>query len=671
LPHRPTRIVKNVAIAMRHGGHLAADLYVPDAFDLSGGRRFPVVMEYLPYRKDDTKPGSGGMWYYDRLPQSGYVFARVDIRGTGASPGVSTDEYTRDEQLDGYDAVEWLAAQPWCDGNVNMMGISYGGFTALQVASHAPPHLRSIVPIYFTDDRYADDCHLRGGHLRQYYDAGYYGARMVMTNALPPDPDQLGDDFAEVWEQHLASNEPWILEWLRHQVDGPYWRNGSVGDVADRIECPVFMIGGWRDGYTNPPLRLYSKLTVPRKILIGPWQHMLPDIAVPGPRIDYLHEVLRWFDHWCNGADTGILDEPPIVVYMQQPQAPVVDRLETDGEWRAEREWPAPGAQERTLFLGDARVAEEPSPDGAETFEYDPTVGVAGGGLFSGGLSFGLPGDQCQDEALSLCYTSDELTEDVHVLGRARVLLYASSTATVIGFCVSLSDVAPDGTSVLVAKGMLNATRVAGSHTDPAPLVPGRVYEVPIEIDATGWVFPAGHRIRVAVASADWPNVWPTPEPATNTIHRGAANPSRLVLPVVPPHGSADPPEFRPSTRSAERQRDMAEPPLWEASRNLLTERTEVRMALSGGERIHETRALENGATISVHVDPRRPWDSGVRTRAWRRIVRPGSVVEGRLTVALESTKTHLHATIDLEILADGAPHFSRHWTESTERRLL
>jgi uncharacterized protein len=669
------RIVKNVVIPVRDGGRLAADLYVPGDFDLGGGhaeRTFPVVMEYLPYRKDDFRAGTSGTSYYDRLPESGYVFARVDIRGTGASPGVSTDEYTLEEQLDGYDAVEWLAAQPWCDGNVNMLGISYGGFTSLQVASHAPPHLRSIVPIYFTDDRYSDDCHMRGGLVRQYYDAGTYGAGMVAANALPPDPDCMGDEFAEVWEQHLGSNVPWLLEWLRHQVDGPYWRNGSVGDVADRIRCPVLMIGGWRDGYMNAPLRLFGKLKVPRKMLIGPWMHLLPDIGVPGPRIDYLHEVVRWFDHWCKGADTGIIDEPPIVVYMQRPQDPVVDRLETNGEWRAEHEWPAPRAGEKTLFLSArGELAEETSPDGAETFEYDPTVGVTGGGLFSGGLPFGLPGDQRPDEALSLCYTSEELREDVHILGRALVVLHASSTAKVIGFCARLSDVSPDGTSVLVAKGMLNATRIAGSHRDPAPLVPGRVYELPIEIDATGWVFPKGHRIRVAVASADWPDVWPTPELATNTVYRGPATPSRLVLPVVPASGSPQPPEFRPSTRGVDRQRDLVEPPVWEVSRNLLTERAEVKLALEGGERIHETRATKSELTMVAHVDRSRPWDSGVHTRISRRIVRPGSVVEARSTVSLESTKTHFQAIIDLEVLVNGARHFVRHWNDSIARHLL
>jgi len=239
------RVVKNVLVPVRDGVRLAADLYMPDP---DPGEPLPVVMEYIPYRKDEVAPGTR---FYEYLAAHGYVVARVDIRGTGASEGVSSDEYVLQEQLDGYDAIEWLAAQPFCDGHVNQMGISYGGFTALQTATHAPPHLTSIIPMYFTDDRYTDDCHYRGGLLRKYYDVCYYGNFMIAYNALPPYPEWSGGDWAAIWEEHVERNEPYLLKWLTHQTDGPYWRHGSVRDIADRIACPVFMIGGWRDGYPN------------------------------------------------------------------------------------------------------------------------------------------------------------------------------------------------------------------------------------------------------------------------------------------------------------------------------------------------------------------------------------------------------------------------------------
>ena len=335
IPYGPgVNVRKNVRIPMRDGAHLGADLYHPA--DMDGP--LPVVMEYIPYRKDEVPPGDR---FYGALPLHGYIVARIDIRGTGASEGVVIDEYVEQEQLDGYDAIEWMAAQPWCTGDVNMMGISYGGFTSLQVATHRPPHLRSIIPMYFTDDRYTDDCHYRGGLMRKYYDASFYGNFMIAYNALPPYAEW-EPNWAEIWEEHLERNEPYILRWLEHQTDGPYWRHGSVGDIADRIECPVFMIGGWRDGYPNPPLRLYERLQCPKRVLIGPWNHNVPDVAVPGPRIDYLQEVARWLDHWCKGADNGVMDEAPVVVFMQTHERPDADRLEAAGEWRAERAWPLP-----------------------------------------------------------------------------------------------------------------------------------------------------------------------------------------------------------------------------------------------------------------------------------------------------------------------------------------
>ena len=656
--------MKNVLVPMRDGVRLAADLYTPDP---DPGAPLPVVLEYIPYRKDEVVPGTH---FYEYLARHGYIVARLDIRGTGASEGVNTDEYVPQEQLDGYDAIEWLAAQPFCDGHVNQMGISYGGFTSLQVATHAPPHLTSIVPMYFTDDRYTDDCHYRGGHLRKYYDVGHYGNFMIAYNALPPYPEWSGGDWAAIWEEHVERNEPYLLKWLEHQTDGPYWRHGSVRDIADKIVCPVFMIGGWRDGYPNPPLRLYQALEVPKKVLIGPWNHAVPDVAIPGPRIHYLHEVVRWLDHWCKGKDTGVMGEPPVVVYMQHYEKPVVDRLEAAGEWRAENDWPPPGGDTVTLHLGaEGMLRELPGDTGADLFEYIPIVGVAGG-LWSGGLQFGLPGDQRPDETYSLLYTSAPLEQDVHIIGRPRAVLHVSSTASVMGFAASLADVAPDGASHLVAKGMLNATRRA-SLTQPEPLTPGEIYELEIEIDTTAWVFPRGHRIRLAIASADWPNVWPTPQPGTNTVYRGVERPSRLVLPTVPPKGSAVAPEFLPSPKTMDRHSARTDPPRWEVVHDVLSGRSQVRIAETDDQRINDTTVVRREYSIVADCDPADPASASARGRHTSRITRPNSVAEGSSDVTIQATETHFHVTIELELLVNGKLHHSRRWVESVPRVLL
>lgn len=664
---------------MRDGVVLAADLYLPDVDgSLSAAlpeTPMPVVMDYIPYRKDEVDPAA--MPHYLELPRQGYAVARVDIRGTGSSEGHTIDEYVEQEQLDGYDAIEWLAAQPWCDGHVNMLGISYGGFTALQVATLQPPHLTSIIPVDFTDDRYTDDCHYRGGLLRLYYDLAWYGSRMIAWNAMPPDPAAHDATADQVWRKHIDENEPYYLAWLRHQVDGPYWRQGSVAGVADRIACPAFLIGGWRDGYPNPPIRMFERLSVPKKLLIGPWDHRYPNVAIPGPRIDHLHEVVRWLDHWCRGVDNGVMAEPPIAVFVQEAGTDDPGRTETPGAWRAERSWPPAGAMDREFALqtggrlaapGDA-ASDSDASGGADLLVYDPTVGETGG-LWSGGVPFGLPGDQRPDEVRSLTYTTPALTEDLTILGRPRMIVHMTSTASVIGVAISLSDVAPDGVSHLVAKGMLNVTR-RHSLTDPEPLEPGRPTELAIEIDATGWRFRAGNRIRVSIAAADWPNVWPTPAPGTLEVWHGEARPSRLVLPVVPADGSAQPPSFRPSPIAVRHAATATSAPTWKVTHDLLTGLASATIAAVTQHRTPDGTLIDRDCGCVCEVDPADP--ARVTARGWHacRSTHAGRTTAARADVVVQSSVNAFDVTIDLEVTVDGTVHATRRWTESIPRRLL
>ena len=316
---------------MRDGKRLSADLIRPQEEG-----RYPLIVEYHPYRKDDVSRSAHNVHYY--LAQRGFIGVRLDVRGTGGSEGINTDEYLPQEQKDGFDAVEWLARQPYSNGNVGMFGTSYGGFTAIQVAMNRPPHLRATVPMYATDDRYTDDCHYsRGGNMRMYYDVGVYGGFMVAMNALPPLPALAGEDLDEIWRSRLDQNQPYLLQWMAHQVDGDYWRGASLGPDYDRIQCPVFLIAGWRDGYVNAQLRMFTQIKSPRKILIGPWVHTRPDASVPGPRIDYLHEVARFFAHWLRGEDTGIMNEPSVCVYVQDCAVPSRTLDMTPGHWRSEQ----------------------------------------------------------------------------------------------------------------------------------------------------------------------------------------------------------------------------------------------------------------------------------------------------------------------------------------------
>jgi hypothetical protein len=306
---------------------------------------------------------------------------------------------------------------------------------------------------------------------------------------------------------------------------------------------------------------------------------------------------------------------------------------------------------------------------GADAFDYNPTVGLTGG-LWSGGVPFGLPGDQRRDEACSLVYTTHPLVEDVHILGWPRAVLHVSSSAPVIGFAVSLSDVAPDGTSHLVAKGMLNATR-RESLREPKPLTPGEVYELDIQIDCTAWIFAQGHRIRLSIASADWPNVWPTPQAATNHVFRGPEHPSRLILPFVPAQGSAMPPQFRPSPRSVYPHSEATDPPVWRISRDQLTGRTTVDIQWGTKWRVGATAVVERRSSSRSDVNPYDPSDAGARAEHVFRVSRPNQITEARADVAVQATATHFQVTIEVEVRVNGALHFTKRWAESVPRHYL
>lgn len=663
----PVKFVKHVRIPMSDGIELDAHLWMPE-----GDGPFPAVFDYYPYRKDDLS--AGALRYQKYLAQRGYVAARIDVRGTGSSGGVAVDEYTLQEQLDGVEAIAWLAAQPWCNGNVGMFGSSYGGFNSLQVAMHRPPALKAICPMYFTDNRYADECHYKGGALQMLYDVGTYGLAMVAMNALPPYPEATGPRWAETWADHLRA-EPWLLNWLAHQTHDDYWRHGSLCEDYAAVQCAVLIIGGWRDGYTNCNLRTFEHLRCPKKALIGPWLHVVPDVGLPGPRLDHLHEMARFFDYWLKGEDNGVMDEPPIAVYMQRYDPPAAQRAVTSGEWRYETEWPlARGVEE--VYLLDAGGTLTPADTAAPPREalrwdypYRPDVGTSFG-MFSAGSPLVLPGDQRPEEAYSLNWTTTPLTAPLEILGRPRADVTVAVTAPVATLVVRLSDVAPDGTSALVTKGVLNLTH-RDSDSDPTPLTPGQPYTVEVLLDATAWRFEPGHALRVSISSADFPNAWPSPYPYTGTIFSGGDAPSTLTLPVVPARDEPLPaPTFLPPAVESLVQ-GSSEPPVWSVTHDHIAGTTAVRIRTASSTRVDDTITVEREADATALVHPASPDRAAIRSVSRLTLHRPAQTVDVTAHGRIESTVDALHVTIQLAITLDGAAYHHRQWTRSLPRRLL
>jgi putative CocE/NonD family hydrolase len=659
------RVLKNVRIPVRDGSWLAADLFMPTAEG-----RYPVAIEYIPYRKDDLTVPTHYVEHY--LAGHGYVAARIDCRGTGASPGAAFDEYTDREQEDAYDACEWLAGQEWCSGSVAAFGISYGGYTSCQLASRNPPHLKAIAPMYGFDDHYSDDCHYHGGQLRMY-DMGRYGNRMLATNALPPTPESVGPDWAEMWRERLERSESWLIQWLRHQTDGAYWKTGSIRDRVEQIECAVLLFGGWQDGYINPVFRMFPKLRGPKRAIIGPWMHTRPDHAIPGPQIDWLAEMVRWFDHWLKDEENGVESESSVVLYMQQSDEPASNRRHTSGYWRYAEALPASSSPTTLNLSGNGSLARAEATAGSDELEYRPTLGSAGGEFSAGGLpDFGLPGDQRTDEPLSLVYTTAPLDEPLELIGNAEATLHLSVTAPVALVSLKLCDVSADGTSALVCKGALNLTR-RDSLEEPAPLTPGATYEVRIQLGATAWRFDPGHRIRLMVAGSDFPNLWPTPLPCRTTISRGPDHPSRIELPTVPTGDpAAAPVPFAPAPPL---------PDLGVESRLLRPYHDITQHLLEGAVSAHigfvaETRLPDGTQTtdrreVEIRASDRDPARARSGGRTVITIDRPPELVEVEATTSVTSTQEVFNVAQHVAVRVGGSDFWERRWLETIPRHLM
>ena len=365
----------------------------------------------------------------------------------------------------------------------------------------------------------------------------------------PPDPALVGDRWRAMWLERLE-NVPLFLEiWMRHQRRDAYWQHGSVCEDFGAIQCPVYAVGGWTDGYTNAIPRLLEHLAAPRKGLIGPWAHAYPHFALPGPQIGFLQDMLRWWDHWLKGVETGVMDEPMLRAWMTDSVKPATYHKELPGRWVGEPSWPPPERMPHRLLLTDDGLRAERAPLTPRAVCSPQTVGRQAGSWCPFGRAADQAGDQREDDSRSLVFETPPLDEAVEILGAPVVTLEVASDRPIANLAVRLCDVHPSGKSLRVSFGILNLTH-RDSHETPSPLTPGQRYQVRIQLNDAGVVFPAGHRIRLALSTTYWPMIWPAPEPATVTIFGGA-----LDLPVRPP-GAADallPPLPGPETAPPER----------------------------------------------------------------------------------------------------------------------
>ncbi len=654
-PSAPTYNIRmqNAWIPMQDGVRLAVTLYLPDGG--KAGEKFPAVLEYHPYRKDD---GTAERDYplYAYFVRRGYVCARVDIRGFGSSEGAPTDrEYSEQEQLDGLQIIAWLAHQSWSNGNVGMMGISWSGFNSLQMAMRHAPELKAIIAVDATAELFHDDVHYIDGmaHVDEFE------LNMDMAPGITGAPDYTLDE--KVLGPRFDA-PPWSLLYFKHQHDGPFWR--SPVRPYSEIRIPCFLIGGLLDGYRDSVTDMLQQTKAPIKAIVGPWNHNFPHDAVPGPQIEWREEAVRWWDYWLKGRDTGVMNDPRLIIYMQHWHPPDPNLENVPGEWRREDSWPPRDAHE-TVFYPQPNHTLEPtaSAKGVHQLKYVPSIGVESGFWWGELLSDPRPVD-----AFSLVYDSAPLQEDLAILGRPQALLQASATAPLADWFTRLSDVAPDGTVTQITGAGLNGAQ-RESMTEPRDLVPGKVYPLHITMHLTSWIFPKGHRIRLAISNALWPMVLPTPYAMTTSLELGSTG-TRLTLPVVPVKGTPVP--AFPMPKPAEERTDIKSvgypwPGDWTLERDEANHKATVRWK-GKAETDYPWGKEVDYESLTYHVDDAHPELSPVEGEAESIFTLKGRELRWRGHLSVITDQKSFYYKYTRELLNDGQMLKQKTWKETIPR---
>ena len=590
---KKVREIEHMIVPMPDGCRLAARVWMPEDAE---HEPVPAILEYIPYRKNDMT-AKRDIPSHPYVAGHGYAVVRLDLRGSGDSEGVLLGEYLEQELQDGFDAIQWIAEQDWCDGNVGMIGISWGGFNGLQVAALQPPALKAVVTLCSTDDRYADDVHYMGGALLT--DNLAWASVMFSENTLPPDPRHNPESWRDTWHARLRGSGLWFKEWLSHQRRDAFWKHGSVCEDYSKIQVPVYAISGWADGYCNSVFRLVEHLSGPRKGLVGPWAHLYPHYGAPGPAIGFLQECLRWWDRWLKGRETGIMDEPMLRLYMQDSAPPRSSYAEREGRWIAEPSWPSPNIERTAFGLGvDGGLSRGGAGEkGSLTHRSLYTVGHAAGKWCSYAAPGDLPADQRFEDAASLCFETEPLEEALEMAGDAELNLLFSVDKPVAALAMRLVDVGPDGAATRVTYGVFNLNHRNG-HETPEPLTPGEQYRVRIPMKVVAQRFEAGHSIRLALSTSYFPITWPSPEPYTLTVHCGE---SALVLPLRQPSQADEGlPAFPAPEMASPQERERIADPQTFVRTTLDHVARKVTTEFAGGDGVF--RILDNDLTIEGQV---------------------------------------------------------------------
>lgn len=557
-------ILRDIPQIMRDGTTLYADIYLP-----KGDGPFPALLERTPYNKEDSPEMQVGSPPF--FASLGYAVVIQDVRGRFKSHGVFIPFHDDGwgPNRDGYDTVEWIAAQPWCNGRVGGIGGSYAGATQYRMAPTRPPHLKALYSRESSADYWSEWVYHGGA-----FELGFmwsWTVRNTLTNlANIVDAEEFAQrkgvieralEEIDTWYRHLPlypnpiidGIADWYNDYLLQPEDGPYWWQWNIGQKHHEVETPTVHMGGWFDIFQIGTLKNYmgmrtkartAEARAAQRLYIGPWIHGPWNMATSvqgevdfGPESTRAYNDIRvpWFDYWLKGINTGILEEPPVQLFVMG-----------ENRWRSAADFPLPNTRYTEWYLHEQGGLSRQRPTGAEaadSYVYDPADPVP----TRGGCTLSIPGgayDQRPIEDRCLVYTSEPLDRDLTIIGPVTCVLHALTSASDTDWVVRLTDVHPDGFSRLLCDGILRA-RYRESTTSPTLLTPHQVYDYTIDLWATANTFKAGHRIRVAVTSSCFPRFdrnlntggplhqEAVGQVALNTVFHDAMRPSHVILPVV------------------------------------------------------------------------------------------------------------------------------------------
>jgi uncharacterized protein len=544
-PYR-VQVQNGVQVKMRDGVKLATDIYRPAA-----PGKFPVLLERTPY---DRSGGAGG---FIEMAERGYVVINQDTRGRFGSGG---EFYPfRYESQDGFDTVEWAAALPYSNGQVGMFGGSYVGATQMLASIAKPPHLVSIFP-YVTASEYYNGWTYQSGALMQWFATSWTSGlatdtlrRKASSNPLGWAPTLPVESYKLLQLPTVASLAPYLHDWVAHETDDAYWKPWKISDHYGEMNIKALHAGGWHDIFLRGTLENYigmrrqSPAGAAQRLMIGPWAHAgtsaegkIGDVTFGKQAVlDMNGTVLRWADWALKGVQNEYATGAPVRLFVMG-----------ENVWRDEQEFPLARTKYTKYYLHAGTLATAaPAAEAPQTYTYDPEkpVPTIGGRLCCSGQIPPGPADERPNEGRPdvLVFSTPPLERDVEVTGWIELKLYAATSAVDTDFTAMLTDVDPSGYSRFLTDGIVRA-RYRTSRVKAENVEPGKVYEYTLDLWATSNVFKAGHRIRLAVSSSNFPrfsrnlNTGETvlgntrAVVAQQTVYHDAQHPSALVLPVIP-----------------------------------------------------------------------------------------------------------------------------------------